>query len=377
VDFAYSDEQEQFRETLRRFFEERSPSAAVRRAMATGTGWDPGLWKQLSEELGLPGVALPERFGGQGFGFLELGIVLEEMGRALVCAPYFSTVCLAANAILAAGDPEAQRALLPRLARGEATATLAWVEPGGGWRASDVRLAYERDAKDCVLSGVKDVVVDGHSAELVLVAARRPGSEGVGGLTLLAVEAGAPGLRASARESLDPTRRLARLELDGVRGRPIGPEGAAGPALEATLARAAVCLAAEQAGGAARCLEMAVAYARERIQFGRPIGSFQAIQHRCAEVLLEVESARAAAAWAAWVASEEPAALPEAASLAQACCAEAYLLAARENVHIHGGLGVTWEHDAQLHYKRAKSSEILLGDPAAHRAALVAGLGLP
>jgi alkylation response protein AidB-like acyl-CoA dehydrogenase len=376
VNFAFSDEQEEFRETLRRFLAAHAPMAEVRRAIETPEGFDAALWKRMAQELGLPGIHLPEAYGGQGFSFLELGIVQEELGRALVPTPYFSTVCLAANAILNAGSEAQRRSLLPAIASGERTSSLAWLERAGGWDLSSVSLVCRPDGGSFVLDGVKTLVPDGGGAELLLVVARLPGTQGEEGITLLQVERSAPGVKLDVPPSLDPTRRQAHLELAGARAEALGSVGAAGNALEKTLSQATVGLAFEMLGGAGRCLEMAVAYAKSRVQFGRPIGAFQAIKHKCAEVLLELELARSAVYYAGWVAAEERADLPLAASLAKTAGAEAYLRAAAENIQIHGGVGFTWEYDPQLYYKRAKASEIMFGDSIHHRARLAAGLGL-
>ena len=376
MDFAFSDEQELFRETLRRFLADHAPMAEVRRAMETPEGFDPTLWKRMAKELGLQGIHLPEAYGGQGFSSLELGIVQEELGRALVPAPYFSTVCLAANAILNAGSEAERRALLPVIASGERTASLAWLESSGGWDLPSVSLECHPDGGGFVLDGRKTLVSDGGSAELLLVVARLPGTQGEEGITLLRVERTAPGVKLDVPPSLDPTRRYAHLEFAGVRAEALGPVGAAGAALLRSLSQATVCLAFEMLGGAARCLEMAVAYAKARVQFARPIGAFQAVKHKCAEVLLELELARSAAYYAGWAAAEDRPDLAFAASLAKVAAAQAYLRAAGENIQIHGGVGFTWEYDPQLYYKRAKASEILLGDPTRHRAHLAAGLGL-
>jgi alkylation response protein AidB-like acyl-CoA dehydrogenase len=367
MNFAFSDEQEEFRGVLRRFLEERWPIAEVFRWMETPAGYDPALWKQMALELGLQGVQLPERYGGQGFGLLELGIVMEETGRALLCAPYFSSVCLAANAILEVASEEQKTALLPGIASGETIATLALLDAGDAWDPAAVELEFRRDGDACVLEGAKRLVTDGASAALILVAARQRGSRGRDGVTLLAVRSDQPGLSAAPVEALDATRKLADLRFEGVRAACLGGEGAAADGLTTALDRARVCLAAESAGGAQHCLDSAVSYAAERVQFGRPIGSFQAIKHRCAEVLLEVESARSAASWACWTADEDPGGLALAASVAKSFCGDAYQRAAAENLHIHGGVGFTWEADPHLYLKRARAAATLLGSPAWHR----------
>jgi alkylation response protein AidB-like acyl-CoA dehydrogenase len=378
VDFAFSEEQDEFRETLRRFLQDKSPSTEVRRLMETSNGYDAAVWKQMAEELGLQGLHIPEDFGGQGFGFLELGIVLEEMGRVLICAPYFSTVCLAANAILNAGSHEQKQRLLPPIAEGDCIATLALVEELGRWDAEGVALVARPDpsGEGCLLSGTKTVVGDGQVADLVVVAARQEGTAGSQGITLLALRSDSVGFRATPLETLDLTRKQARLDFDGVRAEVLGEPGGAGAALEQTLDQARAMLAAESAGGTEECLKSAVEYAGERVQFARPIGSFQAIKHKCAEVLLEAESAKAAAHWASWVAAENPAELAEAASVAKAVGSDAYLRASAESVQIHGGIGFTWEADPHLYFKRAKTNEELLGDSVYHRARVIRNRGV-
>ncbi len=376
MDFAFSEEQEEFREALHRFLEARSPRAEVFRWMETPEGYDPALWKQMAEELGLQGVALPEACGGQGFGLLELGIVMEEAGRVLLCAPYFSSVCLAAEALRGVASAAEQAALLPGIASGETIATLALLDDADVWDPAGVALEYRREGDAYRLDGRKRLVSDAAVADLILVAARRPGSRGADGLTLLAVRADAPGLAVAPVEPLDATRKLADLGFEGVRAELLGSEGGAAAGLAVALDRACVCLAAESAGGAQHCLDSAVAYARQRVQFGRPIGSFQAIKHKCAEVLLEVESARCAAYWGCWSAEREPANLALAASVAKSFCDDAYQRAAAENLHIHGGIGFSWEADKHLYLKRARATATLLGSPAWHRGRLADQLGL-
>ena len=368
---VFSEEQEELRSSVRRFCENRSPSAEVRRLMQTGEGYSPPVWEQMASQLGLQGLAIPERHGGAGFGFVELAIVLEEMGRTLFCAPYFATVAMAANALLASGDEDACAAYLPGIASGETIATLALAEDTGRWDEEGVTLAARRSGERWTLDGHKSFVVDGGAASLVLVAART-----WSGLSLLAVEGEAEGLTRTPLPTLDQTRKLARLEFARTPARLVGVEGGAGRALSRTLDLAAIALAAEQVGGAQRCLEMSVEYARVRYQFGRPIGSFQAIKHRCADILLDVESARAAARYAAWAVAEAAPEVPVAASMAKATCSEAYFHAAAENIQIHGGIGFTWEHDAHLYFKRAKSSQLFLGDAAYHREHLAQRIGV-
>ena len=376
MQFTFTDEQEELRRTMRRFLDEKSPTTEVRRLMETPDGYDEAVWKQMAQELGLQGLHIPESYGGQGFSFVELGIVLEEMGRALLCAPFFSTVCLAASALLTAGTEEAKKRFLPGISSGETIATLALAEPSSRWDAAGVATVAEKDGDAWTLTGTKRFVVDGSTASLILVVARLAGTSGEDGIGLFAVRGDADGLSRTALEPLDPTRKQADLEFSGVRAEAVGTPGEDWPALRKTLDQIAVCLSAENVGGGQHCLDMAVQYAKDRIQFGRPIGQFQAIKHKCADMLLQVESARTAAYYAMWVAAKDDEELATVAPLAKAFSSEAYFFAASENIQVHGGIGFTWEHDAHLYFKRAKSSELLFGDPTYHRELLATRLGI-
>jgi alkylation response protein AidB-like acyl-CoA dehydrogenase len=380
VNFAFSEEQEELRKSVRRFLEDKSDSPEVRRLMETTEGYDSDVWKQMGQQLGLQGLAIPEEYGGSGYTFVELVVVLEEMGRSLLCAPYFSTVALATNAILASGDDSAKKELLPGIASGETIATLAFTEESGRWDEDGIQMEATKSGDGYTLSGTKMFVIDGHVANLLIVAARA-GAAGGGksdgaGVSLFAVDGDASGITKTSLQTMDQTRKQAKVEFANTPARLIGAEGGAGAALSKTLDLAAVALAAEQVGGAQKCLEMAVEYAKVRVQFGRPIGSFQAIKHKCADMLLEVESAKSAAYYAGWAAAEDSDELPVVASLAKAYCSDAYFHAAAENIQIHGGIGFTWEHDAHLYFKRAKSSELLLGDPTYHRELLAQRIGI-
>lgn len=371
MSFTFTEEQVELRRTVRGFFEKTSPEPAVRRLMESSAGFDADVWQQMTAQLGLPQLAVPEEFGGAGYTFVELGLVLEEMGRALVCAPFFATVVLAANVLLHSGDDQAKKEYLPALVTGEKTATLAFTEEAGRWDEAGVTMRATHTASGWTLTGEKTFVLDGHTVDVIFVAARTEA-----GISIFAVDGAAPGLTRSAMETLDLTRKQARLDFATVPARLIGAEGGGGPVLARVLDLAAVGLAAEAVGGAQRCLDMSVDYAKLRVQFGRPIGSFQAIKHKCADMLLEVESARSAAYYAMWAAAEDTGELPVAAALAKSYCTEAYAHAAAENIQIHGGIGFTWEHPAHLYFRRAKSTELLLGDPAYHRELLVHRVGL-
>jgi alkylation response protein AidB-like acyl-CoA dehydrogenase len=369
--FAFSEEQEQLRQSVRRFLADKSPMSEVRRLMGTQPGYDPAVWAQLAEQLGLLGLAIPEEYGGSGFGFAEVAVVLEEMGRTLFCGPYFSTAALATAAILSAADERHKKQLLPDIAGGRVIAALAVAEDDGRWDAASVRLhAIPADGR-YLLTGHKAYVLDGDIADLLIVVGRIGGE-----LAFFAVDGDTEGLVRTPLPTLDMTRPQSRLEFADTPGRLIGDSQIARRALARTLDLAAVGLSAEMAGGAQQCLDMSVNYAKTRVQFGRPIGSFQAIKHKCANMLMEVESARTAAHYAARAAAADSGELAAVASLAKAYCSEAYFHAAGENIQIHGGIGFTWEHDAHLYFKRAKSSELLFGDPAYHRELLAQRIGI-
>ena len=376
MNFAFSEEQEELRRTVRAFLESKSPSAEVRRLMETTEGYDPAVWNQMGAELGLQGLAIPEEYGGQGFTFVELCIVLEEMGRSLLCAPFFATTVLAANAILNAGSDADKKALLPGIASGETKATLAFTEPSGKWDASGIAMEATQANGGWTLSGEKMFVIDGHNADLIVVVARTAGSSGADGIGFFTVAGDAAGLTRTALATMDQTRKQAKLEFNGVAAAALGEPGQGFAALSKTLDQAAVALANEGVGGAQFVLDMSVQYAKDRVQFGRPIGSFQAIKHKCADMLLEVESGKSAAYYAAWAAAEDNDELPVVAALAKAYVSDAYFHCAAENIQIHGGIGFTWEHDAHLFFKRAKSSEIFLGDATYHRELLAQRIGI-
>jgi alkylation response protein AidB-like acyl-CoA dehydrogenase len=376
VDFAFSPEQQELRRTVRQFLDKASPENEVRRLMATERGYDADTWHRMADELGLLGLAIPEAYGGTGAGFTELGIVAQEMGRALFCGPFFSTAVLAVAALLESADDAAQRRWLPAIAAGELIATLAipGTLPGGeppAWEVAAREVAArEVDGADgWVLDGTARFVLDGHIADLILVPVAT-----AQGMSLFSVRGTAPGLARTLLPAFDATRKHARLHFAGVPARSIGPAGGAAPALARVYDLGCVALACEQVGVAERALDMARDYALLRTQFGRPIGSFQAVKHKLADVLLEVEAARSAAWFGLWAADSRQDQLPVVASIAQATCSAAAYLASAENVQVHGGIGYTWEHPAHLYFRRATTSRMWLGDPAAHYERLLSQL---
>ena len=365
--FGYTDEQEQFRAIVARFLRERSPTSEVRKHMASDDGFDRSLWLQLATELGLTGLHVPEQFGGQGFGYGELGIALEEMGQALLCAPYFASCVLATEALLSLANEAEQAEFLPALVSGERLATLAWVERDGHWDVAATTLTATANGADYLLDGHKKFVLDGHHADWLLVVARPPGSVGDDGLGLYAVDGNADGLIRRQLATIDTTRRQAELSFTHTPARRLGRDDGVASALRTTLDRATIALACEMAGGARALLNLSVEYAKLRVQFGRAIGSFQAVKHKCAEMLLEVELAASAARYAAAAIDEQDPEVPALASLAKAMASDTYMRAAIECIQIHGGIGFTWDHDTHLWFKRAKSSEVMLGDASHHR----------
>ncbi|WP_405720334.1 acyl-CoA/acyl-ACP dehydrogenase [Streptomyces sp. NBC_01537] len=371
MDFALDPEQEELRRTVRAFLEDTSPESETRRLMETEAGYDPALWRRMGSELGLQGLAIPEEYGGAGCGPIETGLVLEEMGRALLCAPYFASAVLATTALVRSADEDARKRLLPGLAAGELVGTLALTEDSARWDPEGVALTARRHGDRWLLSGHKTFVLDGATADLVLTVARTPE-----GIAVFLADGDAPGLTRTPLPTLDPTRRQARLEYRDVPAALLRTPGDGWDLVSEVLDRAAAALAAEQVGVAARALDMAVEYAKVRQQFGRAIGSFQAVKHLLADVLMEVESARAAAYFALLSADAEAPDLPSVASLAKAFCSDACLTAASQNIQVHGGIGFTWEHPAHLYLKRAKTSQLLLGDPAYHRELLARRIGV-
>jgi len=356
VQFRYDQEHLDLQAAVRAFLAEASPDEAVRQAMDSASGWAPEVWRRLCDELELPALAVPEDCGGSGFGLVELGLVLAEAGRSLLCAPLLAT-CLAAQALLRVHPAHSA---LPELARGLRTGTLAFREPGRVVDAVPETRAAAGPA-GWTVSGVKDWVLGGESAELLVVSART-----AAGTALFLVEAGSPGCKAQPIETVDPTRRAARVTFEEAPGDLLGVAGTA--PVRAVLDVAAVLVAAEQVGIAERCLADAVGYAGMRTQFGRPVGSFQAVKHALADVLLEVEAARSSALYAALATDQGRSDTGQATAVAAYTCSEAALLAAGENIQVHGGIGMTWEHPAHLLLRRATVNRMLLGGPEEHLA---------
>ncbi|KAA9150217.1 acyl-CoA dehydrogenase [Amycolatopsis acidicola] len=333
--FAFTEEQEEFRASLRRLLTERAPSARVREVL--DAGHDPMLWKLLVQDMGLPGLHVPEEYGGQGFGYLETAVVFQELGRALAPVPMAAST-FAIEAILRCGTEEQRRSLLPGLASGERIGALAVT----GARPDDaVRVDGDR------LHGKVNWVAHGHVADVLVVPAD-------GGLYV--VEKGAPGLTVERVDSLDLTRPVSTLVLEGVPAQRLGADG-----VERVLDVARTLLAFEALGAAEQCLDISVEYAKTRVQFNRPIGSFQGIKHLCAEMAIEIDASLGAAMYAAMILDEDPVEFAQVATLAKAQAAETVRQCAEGMIQVHGGIGFTWEHDSHLYYRRAKAIEVWLG----------------
>jgi alkylation response protein AidB-like acyl-CoA dehydrogenase len=369
MDFGFSEDQELLRQSAKDFLAKECPMTLVRKMMDDESGHSPELWKKMAE-LGWQGLILPEEYGGAGLNFVDLVVVLEEMGRAVLPGPFLSTAVYAAVTLLDAGSDDQKKKYLPRIATGDLIATVAVLEPSGRWDADGIATTATADGGGYRLDGTKLFVPDGHIAELIIVAARKPGSSGKDGVSLFSVDAGAAGVKRTPLKTMDQTRKLAEVVLTGVKvGKDalLGNEGEGWKTIERLSDRGKVALCAEACGGAQQVLDMSVAYAKVREQFGKPIGSFQAIQHKCANMMVQVESSKSATYYAAWAVANDVPEAPLAAAMAKAYCSDAYRVVAGEGIQIHGGIGFTWEHDMHIFFKRAKSSEVTFGDATWNR----------
>ncbi len=379
MDFAFTEEQVMIRDTAASFLADVSGSEAVRSAMATERGYDEALWQRICSEMYWQAIHVPEAYGGMELGYVELAALLEQMGRQLLCSPFFSTVCLGVNALLVAGNDAQKEQWLAPLVAGEKTATLAYTGAAGRWDAEAVTAHCEAGEGGFRLNGTLRYVPDGHTADVLVVAARNAGSAGEEGISLFVLDAETAGVSRNWLPTVDQTRKQAEITLDNVTVAAealLGEAGQGWSALQTIISLAQVSVAAEQLGGAERVLEMAVEYTQEREQFGRTIASFQAIKHKAADMMLKVEVARSAVYYAACVAEEVlradgdanvAAELSQAASMAKAYCSDSYFYNAGTAIQFFGGVGFTWEYDCHLYFKRAKSSETFLGNGAYHR----------
>jgi alkylation response protein AidB-like acyl-CoA dehydrogenase len=375
MDFKFTEEQAMIRDTAEAFLAEVSTSAAVRQAMATESGYDPELWRRICEDMFWQAIHIPEKHGGMGLGYVELVAMLEQMGRYLLCSPFYATVCFGVNALRVAGSEAQQAQYLPQIVAG-ATATLAYTDASGHWDAQAVSATCVGEGASFTLNGRYRYVPDGHTADLLVVAAREPGSQGASGISLFVLPAATAGVSRRWLPTMDQTRRLAEIELNDVvldASALLGEAGQAWPQLSRIIDLATIAIAADQVGGAQQSLDLSVAYMHERVQFGRVIASYQALKHKAADMMVKAEAGRSALYYAACIADEALAGtaladeLPEAASIAKAYCSDAYFFNAGCGIQLHGGVGITEEYDIQLYFKRAKSTESFLGNSAWHR----------
>jgi alkylation response protein AidB-like acyl-CoA dehydrogenase len=368
MDFGFSEEQEMLRQSARQFLETECAMTYVRKMMDDDTGYSAAQWKKMAD-LGWTGLIFSEEQGGAGLNMVDLVVVLEEMGRVVMPGPFFAAVILGGLAVDLAGTAAQKKKYLPGICAGTLKATLAQVEESGRWDAEGITLPAKKDGSTYTLSGTKLFVHDAHNADLLIVPARTKG-KGTKGITLFLVDTKQQGVTVTLLKTMDQTRKLCEVSFDNVQ---VGKDGILGKAdkgwvlLDRLVDRAKVALCAEMCGGAQKVLEISVAYAKVREQFGRPIGSFQAIQHKCANMMVQVESAKSATYYAAWAVANDVPEAHLAACMAKAYCSDAYRMVSGEGIQIHGGIGFTWEHDMHLYFKRAKGSEVTFGDATWNR----------
>ncbi len=368
MDFGFNEEQEMLRQSARQFLETECAMTYVRKMMDDDTGFSQEQWKKMAD-LGWMGLIFPESNGGAGLNMVDLVVVLEEMGRVVMPGPFFASVILGGLAIdLGGTDAQKQKYLTP-IAAGQLRATLAQVEESGRWDAEGIQLKARKSGTGYSLSGTKLFVHDAHNADVLVVPARtsRGGAKGV---TLFLVDAKQKGVATTLLKTMDQTRKLCEVTLSNVKvggDAVLGAVGEGWALLDRLVDRAKVAMCAEMCGGAQKVLEMSVEYAKVREQFGRPIGSFQAIQHKCANMMVQVESAKSATYYAAWAVANDVPEAHLAACMAKAYCSDAYRYVSSEGIQIHGGIGFTWEHDMHLYFKRAKGSEVTFGDATWNR----------
>ncbi|HXQ23778.1 MAG TPA: acyl-CoA dehydrogenase family protein [Candidatus Acidoferrales bacterium] len=365
MDFGFSEEQEMLRQSARQFLESECAMTYVRKMMDEDTGYSEEQWKKMAA-LGWQGLILPEEHGGSGLNMVDLIVVLEEMGRAVMPGPFFATVILGGLAIDLGASAEQKKKYLPDIASGKLKATLAQVEESGRWDAEGIQLAAKKDGAGYVLSGTKLFVHDAHNADLLIVPARTGGK----GITLFLVDAKQQGVKTTLLKTMDQTRKLCEVNFSNVKvaaDAVLGAVDAGWALLDRLVDRAKVAMCGEMCGGAQKVLEMSVDYAKVREQFGKPIGSFQAIQHKCANMMVQTESAKSATYYAAWAVANNVPEAHLAACMAKAYCSDAYRFVSAEGIQIHGGIGFTWEHDMHIYFKRAKGSEVTFGDATWNR----------
>jgi alkylation response protein AidB-like acyl-CoA dehydrogenase len=369
MDFGFSQEQELLRSTARKFLENECTSGFVRARMEEPAGVTDEFWAKLAEQ-GWLGLIYPEEHGGSGLGFVDLTVLMEEMGRVVMPGPFFSTVLLGGLAIREAGSAAQKKEWLTKVAAGQAKATLAWTEPSARWDAAGITCSAKEQKGGFVLNGTKLFVPDAHLADAIVVVARTGEGKAEDGVSLILVPKTTRGVQVKLLPTMDQTRKLcevtfqdATVPADAL----MGVKGKAWPTLTRVVERATVALCAEMCGGAQRVLDMTTDYAKIRIAFGKPIGTYQGVKHKAADMLVDVENAKSLTYYAAWAVDENSPEAPLAASMAKAYVTDAYRKIAGAGIQLHGGIGFTWEHDLHLYFKRAKSSEFTFGDATYHR----------
>jgi len=366
LDFGFSEEQEMLRDAAKRFLADNCPTKFVRQMMADATGHDQAFWKKIVE-LGWPGLLVPENYGGQGGAFLDLTVVIEEAGKALVPGPFFTAALLGVPLVVEGGSEAQKKELLPRMAKGEFIGTLALAEAAGRFDADGVQMKATKSGSDYTISGEKFFVPDAHVANGMAVAVRTSGS-GEKGITLLLVPTNAKGVTITQLKTVDMTRRLCHVKFDNVKASGIlGKPDEGWPILSRVLNIATAGLATEMVGTAQKALDMAVDYAKTRVQFGKPIGSFQAVKHKCVDMMVLVENARSLVYYACWTVDTNNDEQKTAVPMAKAYASDMAKNVTSEAIQVHGGIGFTWEHDMHLYHRRALAGEANLGNGPVHR----------
>jgi alkylation response protein AidB-like acyl-CoA dehydrogenase len=370
MDFAFSEQQDLLRTSARQFLERECPPDMVRRWSDDPQGYSPDLWQTMAA-FGWMGLVLPETYGGSGLSFVDLTILMEEMGRVLLPAPFFSSIALGALTLLETGSDEQRQQMLPRLVRGETKVCVALLEADGRYDPRGISMRASIRGNRATLNGTKLFVVDAHVSDYIICVARtRGGRDPESGISLFVLDITSPGIACTPLMSIDQTRGLCEVSFTRVGvslEAMLGGRDAAWPTLQRALDKATVALCAEMVGGAEKAMEMCVDYGKTRVQFGRPIGSFQAVKHKIADMKVWVENAKSVVYYAAWAVDRDAPEASRAASMAKAYCSEMYTQVTADGIQVHGGVGFTWDHHMHLYFKRAKSSEVLLGDSTWHR----------
>ena len=379
MNFGFSEEQEMLRDATRRFLDNECPTSFVRKMMEDDSAHATEMWKKVAEQ-GWPAILIDEAHGGVGGSFLDMVVILEEMGRSLLPGPFLATALLGTPAIIAGGSDEQKRSILPGVAAGETTLTLALAEQSGRYDAGGVSLAATAKGEDFSLSGEKFFVPDAHVADQIVVVARTgKGSTAEDGISVFVVDAKAPGVTITQLKTVDMTRRQCHVAFQDVAvsgAQVLGGVGAGWPIVQRTLDQAMAGLCTEMVGTGQQALDMAVAYAKERVQFGKPIGSFQAVKHKCVDMMVQVENARSLTYYAAWTVDENVPEARQAVPMAKAYCSDMCKTVTSEAIQVHGGIGFTWEHDMHLFYRRGLASEAAFGSAPVHREVVAQELNL-